>query len=188
MVAIDKLRTGKLKKLHTRGRKVFKGKNPYMKLLSNLYNEMSSKTQSAFNKIVAKRIMQSNSNRPAIILSNLVKTMKGRENKVAVSVSNVVDDNLHYFVTPKLTVAALRFSESARTKIINAGGECITLDQLLQKDPLGKNVVLLRGKMYQKRHQYFGLKPGQKGSDTKQRIHKGLKSHVNRGTWPKKFK
>ena len=57
--------------------------------------QMSAKTQSAFNKIVAKRIMQSNSNRPAIILSNLIKTMKGREKKVAVSVSNVVDDNLH---------------------------------------------------------------------------------------------
>ena len=124
-----------------------------MKLLSTLYNEMSAKTQSAFNKIVAKRIMQSNSNRPAIILSNLIKTMKGREKKVAVSVSNVVDDNLHQFVTPKLTIAALKFSESARTKILAAGGECITLDQLLQRDPLGKNAVLLRGKMFQKRHE-----------------------------------
>jgi len=89
----------------------------------------------------------SNSNRPALILSQLVKTMKGREKKVAVSISNIVDDNLNFFVTPKITVAALRFSESARTKILSAGGECITLDQLLQRDPLGKNVVLLRGKM-----------------------------------------
>mmetsp|Transcript_34373 Transcript_34373/g.75031 ORF Transcript_34373/g.75031 Transcript_34373/m.75031 type:complete len:132 (-) Transcript_34373:109-504(-) len=128
--------------------------------------------------------MQSNSNRPAIKLENLVKHMKGRVAKTAVTVSAVVDDDKNFFTCPKLTVVALRFSESARRKILEAQGECLTLDQLVQRDPLGKNCVLLRGKMFQKRHTYFGKKPGQKGSTTKQRGTMGLTHKVTRGTWP----
>jgi large subunit ribosomal protein L18e len=50
--------------------------------------------------------------------------------RTAVVVATVTDDERVYEV-PKLTVAALRFTESARARITKAGGKCITLDQLV---------------------------------------------------------
>lgn len=47
---------------------------------------------------------------------------------------------------PKLTIAALRFTQSAKERILNAGGQTMTLDQLALKAPTGTNTVLLRGK------------------------------------------
>jgi len=47
--------------------------------------------------------------------------------RTVVAVATVTDDERLYAV-PKLTVAALRFTEAARARIIKAGGKCITLD------------------------------------------------------------
>jgi large subunit ribosomal protein L18e len=37
-----------------------------------------------------------------------------------------------------MTVAALRFTETARARIVKAGGKCLTLDQLIMTAPTGK--------------------------------------------------
>jgi len=47
--------------------------------------------------------------------------------RIAVVVGTVTDDK-RVLDIPKLTVAALRFTETARARIINAGGKCLTLD------------------------------------------------------------
>lgn len=71
--------------------------------------------------------------------------MKGKENKIAVIVGTVTDDKrIHSF--PKLTVCALRFTESARATILKNGGQVLTFDQLALQRPTGANTVLLRGK------------------------------------------
>jgi len=41
---------------------------------------------------------------------------------------------------PKLTVVALRFTETARKRILAAGGKVLTLDQFAQKNPTGINI------------------------------------------------
>lgn len=38
-------------------------------------------------------------------------------------------------------VTALRFTETAKARIENAGGECLTFDQLALRAPLGQNTV-----------------------------------------------
>ena len=48
-----------------------------------------------------------------------------------------VTDDKRILVVPKLTIAALRFTESARARIIKAGGKCLTLDQLVLLAPTG---------------------------------------------------
>merc|ERR1719384_2241937 len=45
----------------------------------------------------------------------------------------------------KMRLAAMAVSETARKRIIEAGGEIITLDQLAQQAPLGQNTLLLQG-------------------------------------------
>lgn len=49
----------------------------------------------------------------------------------------MTDDN-RLLKVPKMTVAALRFTETARARIVNAGGKCLTLDQLVMTAPTGK--------------------------------------------------
>jgi len=43
----------------------------------------------------------------------------------------------------KVTVAALKFSDQAKEKIEKAGGRCISLDTLAEKNPQGTKVILL---------------------------------------------
>jgi ribosomal protein L18E len=59
--------------------------------------------------------------------------------KTAVVVATVTDDiRTTGLDTPKMTIAALRFTETARAKIVKAGGKCLTLDQLIMATPTGK--------------------------------------------------
>ena len=52
-------------------------------------------------------------------------------------VVGTVTDDLRLGDLPKLSVAALRFTESARARIIKAGGSCQTIDELIMKSPTG---------------------------------------------------
>jgi len=47
---------------------------------------------------------------------------------------------------PKLSIAALKVTKTARERIEKAGGEVITFDQLALRSPKGSNTLLLRGK------------------------------------------
>ena len=60
--------------------------------------------------------------------------------KIAVIVGTVTDDKRVYDV-PALKVTALRFTETARARILKAGGECLTFDHLALRAPLGQNTV-----------------------------------------------
>lgn len=46
-------------------------------------------------------------------------------------------------INHKVTVAAWNFSESAKEKIKQAKGECISIPQLVEKNPKGKDVRIL---------------------------------------------
>jgi large subunit ribosomal protein L18e len=84
-------------------------------------------------------------NRPPISISRIARYIKGNEDKIAVIVGTVTDDE-RFLEVPKLTVVALRVTEGARARIIKAGGEVLTFDQLALRAPTGKNTVLLRGR------------------------------------------
>lgn len=70
--------------------------------------------------------------------------MAGKEDKIAVLVGTVTDD-VRITEVPKLRICALRVTETARARILKAGGEIITFDQLALIAPTGSNTVLLRG-------------------------------------------
>ena len=83
-------------------------------------------------------------NNPPLSISRLARFMKGKDEKVAVIVGSITNDS-RLLEIPRLTIAALRFTEQARARIVKAGGECLTLDQLALRSPKGANTVLLRG-------------------------------------------
>lgn len=108
------------------------------------------------------RLFLSKVNRPPLSLSRIIKeTSKtpDRDSKVIVQVGTVTDD-IRLTEVPKLSIAALRFTRAARERILKAGGEVITLDQLALRAPTGSNTVLLRGvKTAREAYKHFGMGP-----------------------------
>ncbi|CAL9782494.1 unnamed protein product [Musa acuminata subsp. burmannicoides] len=154
----------------------------YLKLLVKLYRFLVRRTGSKFNAVILKRLFMSKINRPPISLKRLITFMNGKDNKIAVIVGTVTDDKRVYEV-PALKVTALRFTETARARILKAGGECLTFDQLALRAPLGQNTVLLRGpKNAREAVRHFGKAPGVPHSHTKPYIRsKGRKFERARG-------
>lgn len=70
--------------------------------------------------------------------------MAHHSDKTAVVVGTITDD-ARMLTVPKLKVCALRLTEGARARILKAGGEIITFDQLALRSPTGENTVLLQG-------------------------------------------
>ncbi|EJT72840.1 60S ribosomal protein L18 [Gaeumannomyces tritici R3-111a-1] len=151
-----------LKKHHVRSthRKAPKSDNVYLKLLVKLYRFLARRTDSSFNKVVLRRLFMSRTNRPPVSLSRISGNLKnGNEKKTVVVVGTVTDDN-RLVETPKATVAALRFTATARARLLAAGGQALTLDQLALEKPTGANTLLLRGpKNAREAVKHFGFGP-----------------------------
>ena len=146
--------------------------NPYVKLLVKLYKFLSSRTNSAFNKVVYGRLLKSRRNRPPTSLSRIAVCMKRKSvwlkgaAPIAVVVGDVTDD-VRLNKIPALRICALRFTKTARASIKAAGGECLTFDQLAMIAPTGKNTFLLRGKKAgRESEKHFGA-AGSPGSHAK---------------------
>ncbi|KAJ1462855.1 ribosomal protein L18e/L15P [Pelagophyceae sp. CCMP2097] len=133
-----------------------KSDNVYLKLLVKLYRFLERRTGSKFSSVILKRLFMSRTNRPPLSLAKLANFMKTKDGKIAVLVGTVTDDP-RLLDVPKVTVCALRFTESARARIVKAGGECITFDQLALRAPKGSNTILLRGpKKAREVYSHFG--------------------------------
>ena len=113
-------------------------------------------------KVVLHRLFLSKTNRPPISLSKIAKeTAKTPllDSKIIVQVGTVTDD-VRLTTVPKITIAALRFTRGAKARILAAGGEAITLDQLALRSPTGANTVLLRGvRNSREAVKHFGMGP-----------------------------
>ncbi|KAI4196965.1 MAG: hypothetical protein LQ350_006218 [Teloschistes chrysophthalmus] len=166
--------------VRTGHRKAPKSDNVYLKLLVKLYRFLARRTDSAFNRVILRRLFTSRINRPPLSLSRLSRyvasptTKSNTENptdtkneKTIVVVGTITDDT-RLLTVPKITVAALRFTATARKRIEKAGGECLTLDQLALRAPTGANTLLVRGpKNAREAVKHFGFGP-----------HKGKKPYV----------
>merc|ERR1719362_1217782 len=118
--------------------------------------------------MILRRLFMSKINRPPLSIARLIRNMKkaGNADKVAVVVGTVTND-LRIFEVPKMTLCALRVTEKARERILKAGGEISTFDQLAIRAPTGKNTLLLQGPRKQREAvKHFGA-PGVPNSDAK---------------------
>ena len=121
---------------------------------------LAGRTDAPFNKVVLRRLFMSRINRPPISLSRIAANLKnGNEKKTVVVVGTVTDDN-RLLSVPKVEVAALRVTATARARITAAGGKVMTLDQLALEKPTGANTLLLRGpKNAREAVKHFGFGP-----------------------------
>uniref|UniRef100_A0A915EBM7 Large ribosomal subunit protein eL18 n=1 Tax=Ditylenchus dipsaci TaxID=166011 RepID=A0A915EBM7_9BILA len=111
-----------------------KSEDPYLRVLVKLY------------RYLANPSLHGQAEPPPLSIARLVRNAKkpGNEKKIAVVAGTVTDDKRLYQV-PAMTVAALRFTTAARARIIKAGGEAITFDQLALRSPKGENTLLVQG-------------------------------------------
>ena len=131
-----------------------------------LDNTQTGRTDSSFNRVVLKRLFMSRMHRTPLSLSRLVSLATPRSqpvgeplDKTLVTIGTVTDD-VRLLTLPKLSVAALKFTKTARARILKAGGECLTLDQLAMRAPTGSNTVLVRGKKNAREAvKHFGFGP-----------------------------
>ncbi|CAK8569065.1 unnamed protein product [Lathyrus sativus] len=140
-MGIDLKAGGKSKKTK---RTTPKSNDIYLKLLLKLYRFLVRRAPGNFNAVILKRLFMSRVNRPPLSLSRLIRFMKGKEGKIVVVVG-VVTNDIRVYDVPAMKVTALRFTETARARIVKAGGECLTFDQLAIETPLGQDTVILRG-------------------------------------------
>ncbi|EFW99284.1 60S ribosomal protein l18 [Grosmannia clavigera kw1407] len=152
-----------LNKKHVRSthRKAPKSDNVYLKLLVKLYRFLARRTDSSFNKVILRRLFMSRINRPPVSLSRIAANTRNGDSakKTIVVVATITDDN-RLLKVPKLDIAALRFTATARARIAAAGGRALTLDQLALEKPTGANTLLLRGpKNAREAFKHFGFGP-----------------------------
>merc|ERR1739847_111509 len=117
-------------------RKGTKSDDLYLNMLAKLYRFLARRTDSKFNKIVLKRLFMSRRNRQPLSLSRLAT--KQKDGKTSVVIGTITND-IRIHNIPAMKVAALRVTEAARKRILEAGGSVMTLDQLAQEAPLGQN-------------------------------------------------
>ncbi|NXT32740.1 RL18 protein, partial [Pelecanoides urinatrix] len=124
---------------HNRDRKVRrrepKSQDIYLRLLVKLYRFLARRTNSAFNKVVLKRLFMSRTNRPPLSLSRMVSA-PGWGGPCC---------SPHPCFFSLFQLCALRVTRGARTRILRAGGTILTFDQLAMASPKGKGTVLLSG-------------------------------------------
>ncbi|VVT55624.1 60S ribosomal protein eL18 [Magnusiomyces paraingens] len=155
------------KKQHIRNsqRQAPKSANPQLALLVQLYRVLARRTDSELNKTVLQSLYLSKTNRPPVSTADLATELKKGSiaaGKIVVVVGTVTDDP-RLLEVPKVTVAALRFTATARARIVKAGGEALTLDQLARRTPTGEDAVLVKGDRARRQAvRHFGFGPNSK--------------------------
>lgn len=97
-------------------------RNPGGRIWRTLYNELQTSRQ----------------NRVTVNVGELQNHFeKGR---IMVVPGKVLADGI---IEDKLEVAAVTFSAQARTKIVAKGGQCLSLEELMEKNPTGANVKVI---------------------------------------------
>nr|UXY87951.1 60S ribosomal protein L18 [Cryptomonas curvata] len=129
-------------------------RNLYFGMVIKIYRFLTRRTNSKFNYTILKRLQMSKKNQAVISLSRLIRLALKSVSKVIVIVGKVLNDD-RLIEIPKLSICALEVTNSAKKRIIAAGGSIITFDQLASENPKGKNTILIRGPRYQKKINKF---------------------------------
>ena len=129
-------------------------KNIYFGMVIKLYRFLTRRSNSKFNYAVLKRLQMSKKNQPVMSLSRLIGLASNNISKIIVIVGKVLNDD-RLIEIPRLSICALGITDSAKNRIIAAGGNIITFDQLASENPTGKHTILIRGSKNRKKISKF---------------------------------
>ena len=106
-------------------------------LIHNLKKQANEKNVNIW-KDIAKRLEKPSRNWPEVNLFKISKNVNEKETALIPGKVLSTGD-----LDKKITVAAWSFSEQAEEKIKKAGGKSISIQELLEKNPDGKNIRIL---------------------------------------------
>ena len=112
--------------------------NPQITQLIKTLKEKSYQEEAAIWKKLAQKLEKSNRSQAEVNLSQINRHTKTDETVLVpgkVLGSGVLDH--------KVQIAALNFSKSAAEKIGDAGGECMGINQLIEKNPTGTGIRII---------------------------------------------
>ena len=112
--------------------------NPNLIELINKLNKKSKTENAAIWKDVANRLGRSNRRTAEVNLSDIARYANADE---TVLVPGKVLSNGD--LTEKVNVAAFKFSQKAQEKIESAGGECVSIDDIMESNPKGSNIRIM---------------------------------------------
>jgi len=118
--------------------KKVKSTNPELLGVIRLLRKKSIETGANIWRDVAKRLSASRRRRIAVNLSRLNRHTKARET-VIVPGKVLGAGRLDH----PINVAAFTFSEQAKAKILKAKGKCLSIQELMKKNPKGTNVKIM---------------------------------------------
>lgn len=112
--------------------------NPQItKLIKNL-KEKSYQEEAAIWKKLALKLEKSTRRQAEVNLSQINRHTK--PNELVLVPGKVLGSGV---LDHKVQIAALKFSNTAEEKIASAGGECLEINQLLEKNPTGTGVRII---------------------------------------------
>jgi large subunit ribosomal protein L18e len=118
--------------------KKLKATNPELVALIRDLKKQSQESQTELWRNLAERLSTSKRSRVAVNVSRLNRYTKDGETVVVPGKVLGAGKADH-----PLTVAAFAFSDVAKSKIQNVKGNCLSIKDLMKKNPAGKNVKIM---------------------------------------------
>lgn len=112
--------------------------NPLLIDLINQLKKEALDNNKPLWKDVALRLQKSSKNWPEVTLKRINKHVNEKE--TALVPGKVLSSGE---LTKKIPIAAWNFSDKAKQKITEAGGTAMTIEELLKKNPEGKNIRIM---------------------------------------------
>ncbi|MFX0114864.1 MAG: 50S ribosomal protein L18e [Candidatus Hodarchaeota archaeon] len=113
--------------------------DPNIIALQRYLRQAASQHNAAIWKVAEKALFKPRRNRAEVNVGRISRTSS--DNETVLVLGKVLGMGS---LTHPVTVAALNFSANARVKIEQAGGECLSLLKLIEKNPRGSGVRILR--------------------------------------------
>ncbi|HTX60861.1 MAG TPA: 50S ribosomal protein L18e [Methanobacterium sp.] len=112
--------------------------NPQITKLIQTLKEKSYQKEAAIWKKLAQKLEKSTRSRAEVNLSQINRHTKPDE--LVLVPGKVLGSGA---LDHKVQIAALNFSKTAEEKIGNAGGECLDINQLIEKNPTGTGIRII---------------------------------------------
>ena len=112
--------------------------NPALITLIHELKKQAKDQEKSLWKDIALRLEKPSQNHPEVTLDRLNNTVEEKE--TALVPGKVLSTGQ---LTKKIDVAAWAFSEKSKEKIKKAGGSSLTINELLKKNPEGKNIRIV---------------------------------------------
>jgi len=112
--------------------------NSYLRQLIEDLRKKSFELNAPIWKTIAKKLEKSRRKRIEVNLSDIERNTK--ENDTVIVPGTVLASGE---LTKPVKIAAWRFSESTRKKIKKSKSECLTIEELVKKNPKGSGVKII---------------------------------------------